>query len=138
MPIKRTPIIDVNGKRIIKEWSKKNPIRLDALTQKDLERFFNSRKGWKIIKTLSSIHRDDYGIFIHSQYRNGLEISIIAGEGLYSSPRKKAEEYNSVEIAIFKGDNWITSTFEKTDGEHVQGWMNIKELIRIINQIERR
>jgi hypothetical protein len=66
----------------------------------------------KILNYLKKRDDRSYQAFIPSK-SGKFSLSIVAGEGLYSTPRKKAdtiEEYTHVELAIFNADteNWAS------------------------------
>jgi len=136
--IKRVPIIDVNTGEVIRKWSSGKMQEINGLTQENLEKFFRKREGWNVIRTRKGFTKT-HGIFVCARYKNDIEISVMAGEGLYSSPRKKAEKYQTVEVAIFdKNDEWITKRSRHSDSEApVIGYVGEPELIRIVSEIER-
>lgn len=58
----------------------------------------------------------------------GYRISIVAGVGLYSSPRKYTEDYSTVEIAVFDADD----KFVRLGDDDVAGYVPAEELSIII------
>ena len=73
--------------------------------------------------------------------KSKITISIQAGQGLYSTPRKdglESESYSAFEVALFnvKG-NFVTHKFIYCGEDKVAGWVSRSVIDNIIYQLER-
>ena len=73
--------------------------------------------------------------------KSKITISIQAGQGLYSTPRKdglESESYSAFEVALFnvKG-NFVTHEFIYCGEDKVAGWVSRSVIDNIIYQLER-
>lgn len=70
---------------------------------------------------------------------NGITLSVVAGEGLYSSPRTNGtspKDFVSFEIGVWDDNGWLTSQLVDTDGDDVKGWQTIDDINNVIKKIE--
>lgn len=71
---------------------------------------------------------------------NGHTLSVVAGEGFYSSPRKNLtspEDFESFEVAVFDGvGNFVTQKFLPNIGDDVAGWQTKMSINMLITRIE--
>jgi len=70
---------------------------------------------------------------------NGITLSVVAGKGLYSSPRTNEtspNDFDSFEIAVWDDNGWITSELVDTNGDDVMGWQTIDDINNVIKKIE--
>ena len=70
---------------------------------------------------------------------NGITLSVVAGEGLYSSPRTNGtspKDFVSFEIGVWDDNGWLTSKLVDTDGDDVKGWQTIDDINNVIKKIE--
>lgn len=120
-----------------------------SITEKDLIKLFKKRKGWKIKKR--AMHHllefaggsSQLGIDLKATYNN-ISISIIAGEGSYSTPEQYQTEYSSVEVALLKNGKVTPFPIDipnyqiKSDINKygLAGYVNLFELKSIIEGIE--
>ena len=115
--MKKIPIIEINTDEVIKNWNKAQPLRLTTfMNQGNLERYFKSQPKWKVKSTIHSQSmlydlgvQENYGIYLYVKYKGGFALSIVAGQGLYCSPKKKTTDYSSVEIALMKNDKFLSA-----------------------------
>ena len=73
-------------------------------TYKKIRDFFENRKGWKEVDRNKERWQS---MALHFDYKNNFGLSIVAGDNLYSIPRKKAKEYKAVEIGLLFNDSLI-------------------------------
>ena len=68
------------------------------------------------------------GIAAKAEFKNGFTISVIAGTGKYSSPRKdkdSPDDFISFEVAVFDPQgNWATKEFFPDHHDDVIGWQD--------------
>ena len=73
--------------------------------------------------------------------KSKITISIQAGQGLYSTPRKdglEQESYSAFEIALFNArGNLVTHNFINSGTDSVAGWVPRSVINNIIYQLER-
>lgn len=103
-------------------------------------------RGWRIkrsLKDLSPSRRTEaQGISIHALSQTGYILSIQAGEGYGSMPRCLADEYDSVEFAIWKDhDHGRPGQYIEPDGTFsrdsgVTRFAYLEELLDAISNIE--
>lgn len=79
------------------------------------------------------------GIHAKMEFANGNVLSVIAGSGMYSSPRENLnspDDFESFEIAIFapNGD-WATRSWFPDLHDDVMGWQSREEINSIIEMI---
>ena len=121
-----------------------------SMTQESLVALLLSR-GWRIVMELKDLPEtrgtfaaESRGISIQAISLTGYVLSIQAGEGLYSSPRRRADSYNQVEFAIWKTYDdlgsrtgpYIKDGRISRDGDQVYGFETFKTLLRAIELIE--
>jgi hypothetical protein len=68
------------------------------------------------------------GIGVHHKFDNGFSISVQAGSGMYSTPRKdltSSDDFEAFEVAVFapNGD-WATQQFFPNHNDDVLGWQD--------------
>ena len=68
------------------------------------------------------------GIGAHHKFDNGFTISVQAGSGMYSTPRKdltSSDDFENFEVAVFapNGD-WATKQFFPNHNDDVLGWQS--------------
>jgi len=71
-------------------------------------------------------------------FPNGLEVSIVAGQFAYSSPRENLsnpQEYEMYEVAVFK-DGDFTREFFVDAYDDVLGYQNVTEVENLLSKIE--
>lgn len=83
---------------------------------------------------------------------NGYTLSLVGGEGIYSSPRiclDSLDQYESVEVALFDADdNWVNprklgwfpadlaELWEPGDGDCVvAGWVSHEDVARVVEAL---
>lgn len=75
------------------------------------------------------------GVGAEHKFDNGITISVQAGAGIYSTPRKNLispNSYSSFEVALWdESGQWVTQDFVKTDRE-VVGWQTKDEIDAIM------
>jgi len=66
------------------------------------------------------------GIKSRHKFDNGFEISVVAGEHMYPTPKKNLEspeDYSSFEVGVFDNDGeWATHKFLPNEHNDVVGW----------------
>jgi hypothetical protein len=72
------------------------------------------------------------GIGAHHKFDNGFAISVQAGSGMYSTPRKdltSPDDFVNFEVAVFapNGD-WATKQFFPNHNDDVLGWRDRGEI----------
>ena len=70
---------------------------------------------------------------------NGITLSVVAGPGLYSSPRANGtspNDFDSFEIGVWDDNGWLTSELVDTNGDDVMGWQTIDDINKVIKKIE--
>ena len=70
---------------------------------------------------------------------NGITLSVVAGPGLYSSPRTNGtspKDFDSFEIGVWDDNGWLTSELVDTNGDDVIGWQTIDDINNVIKKIE--
>ena len=79
------------------------------------------------------------GIHAKVEFANGNVLSVMAGSGMYSTPRENlssADEFSAFEIAIFNSNGgWATRDFFPNCGDDVMGWQSREEINSIIEMI---
>ena len=64
---------------------------------------------------------------------NGIELSIVAGKGMYSLPRNAGDspdDFDKFEVAIFDEDG----SFVMDDGHEVLGWQSRSDIDKLIEK----
>ena len=76
------------------------------------------------------------------QFDNGYSISVAASKGHYCSPREnnlEIDEYTAFEIAILKGEEWLTGEFFLSHHEqNVAGWQSREQIDKLMKQIQEK
>ena len=76
----------------------------------------------------------------YMEFDNGYSISVVAGSKMYSTPRTDGlplDEYTAFEIAILKGEEWLTGEFFLSHHERdVAGWQSREEIDEVMKQIQ--
>lgn len=79
------------------------------------------------------------GIQARVQFANGNVLSVVAGSGMYSTPRENLnspDDFSEFEIAIFDSNgNWATQNFFPNCDDDVMGWQSREEINSIIELI---
>ena len=82
----------------------------------------------KVFKDLKFEPRISGGVGAIHQFDNGITISVQAGEGSYSTPRKdltSPDKFVSFEVAMWGEDGeWVTKEFVPDAGDDVLGWQD--------------
>jgi hypothetical protein len=83
--------------------------------------------------------KDTGGIHAIMKFPNGNVLSVVAGSGMYSTPRENhnsPDDFSAFEIAIFGPDGgWATQNFFPNCGDDVMGWQSREEINSIIELI---
>lgn len=73
----------------------------------------------KTFKDLEFIKKDNFVAFqARMEFDNGYELSVVAGKGIYCSPRENlafVDEYDSFEVAVFTPNGHFTRKFFPED-----------------------
>jgi len=73
-------------------------------------------------------HRSGLGVHAIEKFANGFELSVVAGEGLYSTPREdkdSPDDFSAFEIAVFETNgDWATKQFVPDHHDDVLGWQD--------------
>ena len=81
-----------------------------------------------VFKDLKFEPRISGGVGAIHQFDNGITISVQAGEGPYSTPRKdltSPDKFVSFEVAMWGEDGeWVTKDFVPDAGDDVLGWQD--------------
>ena len=68
------------------------------------------------------------GIGAHHKFDNGFIISVQAGYGMYSTPRKdltSSDDFKTFEVAVFSPNgDWATQQFFPNHNDDVLGWQS--------------
>lgn len=118
---------------------------MSTMTQHSLEKLLTDR-GWRILANRHDVEdpwRESRGISIQAISPNNYVLSIQAGEGLYSTPRRFADSYTAIEFAIWEAfdedgtrhGNFITDP-KINNGDSVVGWADLDHLRKAILVIE--
>ena len=90
------------------------------------------KKKMKVFKDLVFHPNHSGGINSRTKFDNGFEISVIAGEMAYSTPREdkdNPDDFSSFEIAVFDPQgNWATKEFFPDHHDDVIGWLSRDEI----------
>ena len=80
------------------------------------------------------------GVRALHKFDNGFELSIVAGEGLYSSPRENNTDpdfFSSFEIAVFNNKgNFTREFFPEDHNDDVMGWQSRADINTLMLQIQ--
>jgi hypothetical protein len=72
-------------------------------------------------------------------FPNGFELSVVAGESMYCSPRTNLpspHDYESYEIAVFNSDGeFCTQEFCDDASDDVIGWQTVEEIESVMKRI---
>jgi len=86
--------------------------------------------------------KDTGGIHAIMKFPNGNVLSVVAGSGMYSTPRENhnsPDDFSAFEIAIFGPDGgWATQNFFPNCGDDVMGWQDREEINILISKIQSR
>lgn len=95
------------------------------------------------MKTFKDIHFGPHpaGIGIQGKLKvNDHILSVVAGDGLYSSPRENLtspNDFNSFEVAVFDSNgDWATRKFLPNHSDDVVGWQSKMDISILITKIE--
>jgi hypothetical protein len=82
---------------------------------------------------------DTGGIHARMEFANGNVLSVVAGSGMYSTPRENLnspDEFSTFEVGIFGPDGgWATRNFFPNCSDDVMGWQSREEINSIIELI---
>jgi hypothetical protein len=83
--------------------------------------------------------KDTGGIHAKMEFANGNVLSVVAGSGMYSTPRENLnspDEFSTFEVGIFGPDGgWATRNFFPNCSDDVMGWQSREEINSIIELI---
>ena len=78
----------------------------------------------------------------YMEFDNGYSISVVAGHTMYSTPRADGlplDEYTAFEVAILKGEEWVTGEFFLFHHEQdVAGWQSREQIDKLMKQIQEK
>ena len=68
---------------------------------------------------------------------NGIELSVVAGSGMYSSPRDAGDSpdnFNAFEVAVFDAAGNFITDFPNSDTNDVLGWQSRSDIDALITK----
>jgi len=84
--------------------------------------------------------RDERGTWRCREKINNHEVSIVAGEFAYSTPRENLSEYSdfsTYEIAIFKDGEFTREFFDSDHYDDVMGYVTKEKINSLISKIQK-
>ena len=84
--------------------------------------------------------KDKMGTWRCRENINNYEVSIVAGEYVYSTPRENLSDpndFSEYEIAIFKDGEFTREFFDSDHYDDVMGYVNKEQILSLISKIQK-